>query len=259
MGRIRTIKPEAPQSEALGRCSRDARLLFFMLFTVADDEGRGRAASRLLASLLFPYDEDAPMKIPEWLMELERENRILVYCVDSNTYFQIRNWAEHQKIDRPTKSKHPAPPERKKPRERATIPRETSRASDEGSSLDQGREGIKDISIAHSRSLTDFEKFWEAFPKKVSKGAAKRAYARAAKRAPSEQIYFGACAYARRRRGEDQQFTQHAATWLNADGWLDDAGGAVPLTPEQDAAARDKADRIFRRGKYAEPHATQEG
>jgi len=42
MARIRTIKPEFPHSESMGRVSRDARLLFVMLFTIVDDEGRAR-------------------------------------------------------------------------------------------------------------------------------------------------------------------------------------------------------------------------
>jgi hypothetical protein len=59
MARIRTIKPEFPQSESMGRISRDARLLFVQLWCICDDHGRTRAASRMLASLLFPYDDDA--------------------------------------------------------------------------------------------------------------------------------------------------------------------------------------------------------
>jgi hypothetical protein len=45
---IRTIKPER---KAL-RPTRDARLPFVQWSTIADDTGRFRAASRLLASLL---------------------------------------------------------------------------------------------------------------------------------------------------------------------------------------------------------------
>jgi hypothetical protein len=77
MPRIRTIKPEFPQSQSTGRVSRDARLLFILLWTIADDVGRTRAASRMLASLLFPYDDDAPALIEGWLAELERELCIL--------------------------------------------------------------------------------------------------------------------------------------------------------------------------------------
>lgn len=107
MARIRTIKPEFPQSESIGRLSRDARLLFVQLWTLADDAGRTRAASRLLASLLYPYDDDAPSLLDEWLTELEREGCILRYAVEGTAYLQIRNWEKHQKIDRPTPSRLP--------------------------------------------------------------------------------------------------------------------------------------------------------
>lgn len=109
MARIRSIKPEFPQSESMGRVSRDARLLFVLLWTMADDEGRGRGAQTMLARMLFPYDDDAPGRIGEWCEELEREECVDFYEVDGNRYFQVRKWRDHQKIDKPSKSKFPAP------------------------------------------------------------------------------------------------------------------------------------------------------
>ena len=79
MARIRSIKPEFPQSESMGKVSRDARLLFVELWCICDDHGRTRAASRMLASLLFPYDDDAPKLIDGWLSELERQGCIRLY------------------------------------------------------------------------------------------------------------------------------------------------------------------------------------
>lgn len=108
MARIRTIKPEFPQSESMGRCSRDARLLFVNLFTLVDDSGITRGNSRMLASLLFPYDDDAPKLIPRWIDELVREDCIKAYLADGHSYIQIVNWLNHQKIDKPTPSKLPA-------------------------------------------------------------------------------------------------------------------------------------------------------
>ncbi|WP_063685585.1 hypothetical protein [Bradyrhizobium stylosanthis] len=107
MARIRTIKPEFPQSETIGKLSREARLLFIQLWTICDDEGRTRAASRMLASLLYPYDEDAPSLIEGWLVELERHDCIVRYVVEGSTYLQVNNWLKHQKIDRPGNSKLP--------------------------------------------------------------------------------------------------------------------------------------------------------
>jgi hypothetical protein len=141
MPRIRTIKPEFPQSESMGRVSRDARLLFVLLWTLCDDEGRTRAASRMLASLLFPYDEDAPKRIDGWLKELEGQRCIVRYSADGATYLQVCNWLMHQKIDKPSKSKIPP---FANVREDSANAREDS-SGDQGSK-DQGSriEGSKD-------------------------------------------------------------------------------------------------------------------
>jgi hypothetical protein len=107
MARIRTIKPEFPQSESMGKVSRDARLLFIMLFTLADDEGRLRGNSRMLSSLLFPYDDDAKAKIDGWLNELQLVDTIIRYQIEGDSYIEICKWLSHQKIDKPSKSKIP--------------------------------------------------------------------------------------------------------------------------------------------------------
>jgi hypothetical protein len=107
MARIRTIKPEFPHSETVGKLSREARLLFILLWTIADDEGRARAASRMLASLLYPYDDDAPKLIGVWLDELDRTECIRRYTVNDSQYLEIVTWLIHQKIDKPSKSRLP--------------------------------------------------------------------------------------------------------------------------------------------------------
>ena len=140
MPRIRTIKPEFPQSETIGKLSRDARLLFIQLWTIADDSGRARAASRMLASLLYPYDDDARSLIDGWLDELERAGTIRRYRIDGDAYLEIINWLKHQKIDRPSPSRLPAFDEHSriiaKPREAST----TDLGSVPGPSTGNGRE-----------------------------------------------------------------------------------------------------------------------
>lgn len=91
----------------MGRVSREARLCFLLLFTIADDSGRARASSRLLASLLYPYDEDAGHLIDGWLDELEGQQTIRRYSVDGDCYLEIVKWLKHQKIDRPSLSRLP--------------------------------------------------------------------------------------------------------------------------------------------------------
>ena len=138
MARIRTIKPEFPHSESMGRVSREARLCFILLWTIADDAGRLRGNSRMLASLLYPYDDDAKKYIDAWLDQLSVEGCIARYEVDGTNYVQVLNWLNHQKIDKPSASKLPpfAEPSRK-----LANPREHSATDqDQGRDLDQGKD-----------------------------------------------------------------------------------------------------------------------
>lgn len=139
MARIRSLKPEMWGSESIGRLSRDARLLFIGLITQVDDEGRIRASSRGLASLLLPFDDDVAGQVDGWLSELEAEGMFRRYMVDGSTYGEIPKFILHQKIDHPSASKLPAY------RASLAIPREASRilAPDQGSRIkDQGEDLI---------------------------------------------------------------------------------------------------------------------
>ena len=131
MARIRTIKPEFTQSESIGKLSRDARLLYVQLWTIVDDAGRARAASRMLASTLYPYDDDARDSIEGWLLELEHGNHIRRYEVDGSVFLEVVKWLDHQKIDKPSKSRLPeyngnSP----KPRECSEKPRDVPSTMD---------------------------------------------------------------------------------------------------------------------------------
>jgi hypothetical protein len=172
MARIRTIKPEFPLSESIGRLSRDARLLFIQLWTVADDCGRVRAASRVLASLLYPFDDDAPGLIEGWLAELDREKCIVRYVVDGTTYLQIVKWLEHQKIDRPSKSFLPPSDDP------LASPREPSRTLDAlPTTLDHGPTIKVSRTVAKAtRPPDEFLEFWKAYPKRQGSNPRKPAF-----------------------------------------------------------------------------------
>lgn len=168
MARIRSIKPEFQQSQSMGRVSRDARLCFILLWPQCDDSGRIRANSRMLASILFPYDLDVHDKIDSWLAELENEGCIVRYQHDGNDYLAVCHF-EHQKIDHPKASKLPAPPTKKKTKSKASS-RDTSRPLEtprddspldqgEDQGLDQGGDGI----IARSADADDCTLALEAF------------------------------------------------------------------------------------------------
>ncbi len=110
MPRIRSIKPELPENEALGRVCRDARLLYVLMTTHADDEGRLRANPRYLAHTLFPYDTDAEEGIVSWIRQLEMQRLALTYSYDGQAYVALLSWHTDQRIDKPQASRLPAPP-----------------------------------------------------------------------------------------------------------------------------------------------------
>ncbi len=160
MPRIRTIKPEFPQSETIGRLTREARLLFLQLFTLVDDAGRARAAPRMLASLLYPYDDDAAERIDGWLAELGRHGLVVCYAQGGARYLAITHWNEHQKIDRPTPSRLPPPP--------GEDAREASRglATESDQDLDQDPESESGSERADACARA-FEEFWRAYPRRA--------------------------------------------------------------------------------------------
>jgi hypothetical protein len=76
---------------------------------------------------------------------------------------------------------------------------------------------------AKPKDLTaDFEAWWMQYPRKVSKGAARKAYDKARKSAAAEELEIGAMRYAAVRSREDPTYTKHPSTWLNNKCWLDE-------------------------------------
>lgn len=226
MARIRTIKPELPQSETIGGLSRDARLLFIQLFTIADDAGRARAASRLLASLLYPYDDDATGLIDEWLSELEAKRVIRRYEVDGSQYLEIVKWLEHQKIDRPSASRLPAFVEG------SSSAREDSRGSDAdlGPSTITLDHGPVDAGAGASDR---FDEFWKEYPQRDGENPklpAKLKFDALVKTGVDPTLIIaGAKRYAEEMQRKGQvgtQYVAHALKWLTQQRWADVAAAA---------------------------------
>jgi hypothetical protein len=70
-------------------------------------------------------------------------------------------------------------------------------------------------------SLIGFDDFWRAYPKKVDRGQALRAFVKASESVPFEEIVLGAMRYATERPGQDPRFKKHPATWLSKACWTD--------------------------------------
>lgn len=111
MARKRMLSPDIWESESFSLLSDLAKITFIGLISLADDDGRGKANPAFIKSTLFPYDEKRRVAdIKSALSEIARCMSTQFYSVDGNDYYFLKNWTKWQKIDKPTKSKLPPPP-----------------------------------------------------------------------------------------------------------------------------------------------------
>ena len=91
----------------------------------------------------------------------------------------------------------------------------------------QGSEPINKTNSNHqkknrSASLAEFDQFWNEYPRRVGKGSAVKAFERAMTKTDAKTIADGLDRWKRSKDfPTEERFIPHAATWLNAERWLD--------------------------------------
>ena len=86
-----------------------------------------------------------------------------------------------------------------------------------------------------------FDAFWRAYPRKVGKGAAQKAWAVAVRKADPEKIVDGVQRYP---WPEDPSFVPHASTWLNGQRWDDELPNMKPAKMSQAELDDQEAKRV---------------
>ncbi len=109
--RRRVIDPEFWQDSRIGKLPVVVRLLFIATWSQADDAGILDADPEQIAAAVFPYDRMRARVICDYLRHLEAEERLLRYECGDHAYYLIKHFHRHQRIDRPTPSKRPRPPD----------------------------------------------------------------------------------------------------------------------------------------------------
>lgn len=94
--------------------------------------------------------------------------------------------------------------------------------------------------------VESFNDFWDAYPRKVGKGAAVKAFKAAAKKHDFDLIVEGARRIAADPNLPASQFVPYPATWLNREGWNDEPFPERQMTAEE-KQQRDQAERARRR------------
>ena len=109
MARRRMIDPNIWESEDFSSLSMMERLLWVGMFSLADDEGRGRASASYLNIKVFPYDRLDDEEIEKGINHIKDVMSVTLYRNGDKRYYQMDHWDEWQSISHPTPSKIPSP------------------------------------------------------------------------------------------------------------------------------------------------------
>lgn len=182
--------------------------------------------------------------------ELEETKQLFVAKGFIDSDWNIENWDKRQfKSDSsaPRVAKHRA---NKKEASNADVTLQVTNSN----ALEQNRTEQKEPS-SPGKPDDGFVEFWKAYPRKVGKGAAQKAWGKIKSKADTLQAILKAIAW---QRTADQwvkdggQFIPHPSTWLNEQRWLDEAPAQSAAIPFDAVAyhAKRKADMALSRAAY---------
>ena len=82
--------------------------------------------------------------------------------------------------------------------------------------------GTNNLGNITSKNMFIFDDLWKIYPKKVGKGTARKAFAKAMTKATADQIEHSLSVFVRSWGSQDKKFMPHLATWLNGERWDDE-------------------------------------
>jgi hypothetical protein len=109
--RIRSVKPSFWLDDDIAEWHPITRLIFIGLLTHCQDNGVGSANVRKLVSLILPMDEfdEASTNVRRALDECSRTGQIVVFEHEGRPLYWVRNFAKHQRVDKPGECPMPVP------------------------------------------------------------------------------------------------------------------------------------------------------
>lgn len=216
-------KFHALSSEA-GKLAEFCQALFPLIVAHTDDFGRLEADAFTIKHLVWPTSARSEREFDSALNALHATGLIQRYEADGGLFLQVACFDEHQpglnKAKR-TRSKFPEPPPiSREPRE---LPSQEKGREEKGREDEaNGREP------RNARECVDddaFEVFWEAYPRKVGKPNAERAFAKLHPSGPELEAMLIAVVSQKRSAQwlkDGGEFIPYPATWLNQRRWEDE-------------------------------------
>lgn len=230
----RIIKESVCVSDSIDSLSWFEEVLFYRLIVNCDDYGRFDGRAAVIKSRLFPLKDSVTVKtVSDAINKLASAELVTLYVFEGKPYLYLPTWDKHQQV-RARRSKYPEP------------------SSDLISSDIICNQLISDVPVIQSKNESEnesesepksareeaFDVFWAAYPRKVGKGAARKAFAKLPAAVfpllvPAVEAQ-KQCAQWRKNGGE---YIPNPATWLNQERWEDklpDTGTANAKAQELD-------------------------
>lgn len=209
-------------SESVNKLKWGAEVFYRRLMSKVDDYGRydGRPAILVGEMYALKRDKVSEADVSSWLQECESAGLVSRYEREGKQCVVIHKFDQQV---RAKKSKWPDPPENA-----GTCAQMLADAH-----LDGGAVGVEDEPPKPPKGAfaRDFDVWWETYPHKVGKAAARKAYASARKRTDAKTLTDGVAAYVKH-KPSDRPWC-NPATWLNQDRWEDEpatGGVSKPVT-----------------------------
>lgn len=236
----RIIKESIRTSKTINQLTDFQFRMWIYLITYVDDYGRGSADPELIKGFVFPRrNRITESDIKKTLAELAGMGCINLYDVDGESFFYFPNWGEHQRIQT-KKSKFPEPQPKNdtyRDSQNSTVvhgdpPPESNPIQSESNTKYES----KSKSESESKGASAFDVFWKAYPKKIGKIAAKKAFDKV--KIPVETLVqaIDQQKCSEQWRKNNGQYIPNPATWLNQGRWEDECCQTVETVRSRNAS-----------------------
>ena len=253
----RLLKESVCCSENIDALTWFQEAFFYRLIVNCDDYGRMDARPKVLASKLFPLKDVRISQVNDALRALSSAELVILYQNDEgHPFLQMKTWDRHQQI-RAKKSKYPAPDGNCKQMISDDINCNQMISNDskcprnpiQSNPYPIQSESVSNAPVREEKDTDHelrFDRFWDAYPRKESKPAARKAFDKVR---PDGKLLSKMIDSIERWKRSQQwqenggQFIPYPASWLNQRKWEDDPPVAhVKKMPANDFPQRDYSD-----------------
>lgn len=169
----RVIKESICYSDDLDQLTAFEETVFYRLIVRVDDNGRIDARPGFLRSMLFATKQGVTERnIKEAVAHMASVGLVRLYEVDGKPFLMFPKWHLHQRI-RNSKEKYPAPQEEKPS---ASISPQVAASCGELRPESNPNPNPESKYILPQMGNNEFDRFWQAYPRKVAKKDALKAW-----------------------------------------------------------------------------------